>query len=59
MHYVFRAYFENLLYSLMFIFSVAENSLSTEVYVSDDDEGFTTPSQQTVYTNQPSDTKME
>lgn len=38
---------------------VAENSLSTEVYVSDDDESFTSPSQQPVYTHQPGDTKMD
>lgn len=39
---------------------VAENSLSTEVYVSDDDEGFT-PTPPNVYTHQTqaSDTKMD
>ena len=44
----------------MLFISVAENSLSTEVYVSDDDEGFT-PTPPNVYTHQTqaSDTKME
>ena len=41
--------------------SAAENSLSTEVYVSDDDESFSSPTPQTVYTSQTQagDTKME
>lgn len=40
---------------------VAENALSTEVYVSDDDETFTSPAQQNVYTpqTQACDTKMD